>query len=262
VSTIDYFKGLIRPWRDVPEGAIHIFTTKRYADTHNDHQLDILDGSSRFYVASLPTNDAADVSGIDNVSFQSRLELKIAAPVMLLVGDSETRLLNGSIGKVLKFIYGHSRDGCMHVIGDIRGQGEFPLIHFNNGVTALVGMYTFDFGTCDQFKQIPLCLAWATTVHKSQGATFPCVAFHMEKVWCCNMVFSGCSRARSARGLFLIDSESDVYDFQRKCWNNHQYVSNWVRKKVPSWEDKKKRKRTAHEKIVKMECFVSIKIEK
>lgn len=50
--------------------------------------------------------------------------------------------------------------------------------------------------------QLPIVEALALTVHKSQGATYESVSFHIPKKFLrCNMLYVGCSRATSAKGL-------------------------------------------------------------
>ena len=64
----------------------------------------------------------------------------------------------------------------------------------------------FQLGNAEHHKvtrmQLPLVEALALTVHKSQGATYQSVAFHIpQKFLKCNMLYVGCSRATSAQGL-------------------------------------------------------------
>jgi len=50
--------------------------------------------------------------------------------------------------------------------------------------------------------QLPLVEALALTVHRSQGATYQSVAFHIPQIFLkCNMLYVGCSRATSAQGF-------------------------------------------------------------
>jgi len=50
--------------------------------------------------------------------------------------------------------------------------------------------------------QLPLVEALALTLHKSQGATYQSVEFHIPKKYVkCNMLYVGCSRATSVQGL-------------------------------------------------------------
>ncbi|KAF0711252.1 ubiquitin carboxyl-terminal hydrolase 25-like, partial [Aphis craccivora] len=64
----------------------------------------------------------------------------------------------------------------------------------------------FQLGNAEHHKvtrmQLPLVEALALAVHKSQGATYQSVAFHIpQKFLKCNMLYVGCSRATSAQGL-------------------------------------------------------------
>lgn len=137
------------------------------------------------------------------------LELKAGAQVVFVRNDPDKRWGNGTIGKV-------------HSVSDNSLE-----IMLENGVTHIVNRevwenvsYRYDkeshrieeevLGT---FTQFPLRLAWALTIHKSQGLTFPKVIIDMEGgAFAAGQAYVALSRCQSLEGLTL-RSKVNAYDF-------------------------------------------------
>lgn len=132
---------------------------------------------------------------------EQELELKIGAQIMFLVNDKEKRYFNGKIAKLV----GISND---------RGQLE---VQFENEERSIfIDPYTWEniaympgkgnsvvpevIGT---FKQFPVKLAWAITVHKSQGLTFPRAIIDLEQAFAPGQIYVALSRLTSLNGLVL-----------------------------------------------------------
>lgn len=147
---------------------VYLATTNRVVDEINAQHLAQLEGKAcrfagrvegDFEKKSLPTHQ--------------NLELKIGAQVMLLNNDPEGRWVNGSIGKV-------------SAIHDDLTSTPVVEVELDNGQTVEVTpfqweMYRFflnevtkniESESVGAFVQYPLRLAWALTIHKSQGKTF------------------------------------------------------------------------------------------
>ncbi len=179
---------------------ITLTSTNEQACRRNREKLETLDGASFAYEAivdgdfdrsSLPTDE--------------RLELRIGAQVMLLTNDPLGRWVNGTIGKVIEVARRRGEDDVVEVelrdgeIVDI-GPNVWEIFRFaydrtsERIVSEAVGSFT----------QYPLKLAWAVTIHKSQGKTFDRVIVDVGRgTFAHGQVYVALSRCTTFEGLVL-----------------------------------------------------------
>jgi ATP-dependent exoDNAse (exonuclease V) alpha subunit len=166
---------------------IHLCSFRRDVDKINRCQLG---EPTHTYEAELTGQFTENSAPCDMI-----LELRVGARVMLLTNDSEGRYYNGSLG----IVTGLSDDKVS--------------VELDDGIRVTVEPYTWiacdyevkgdkvetiEKGTC---KQMPLTLAWAITIHKSQGLTFDKVALHTKFVFCPGQMYVALSRCRSLDGI-------------------------------------------------------------
>jgi len=128
------------------------------------------------------------------------LTLKKGAQIMLLNNDSLGRWVNGTLGEVTGFL------------------DEVIEVKLENGTTEEVSQFTWEIfrydydvskkklttETVGKFAQYPLKLAWALTIHKSQGKTFDRVTLDLDRgTFAPGQLYVALSRCRSFEGLFL-----------------------------------------------------------
>lgn len=119
-----------------------------------------------------------------------RLHLAVGARVMLLKNiDPTGGLANGSLGTVTR-VY----PSAVHV-------------KFDNGRSQELQRHKWELFDGDEVlatrSQIPLRLAYAVTVHKSQGMTLDKLYCHLDKCFSPGQAYVALSRARSREGLFI-----------------------------------------------------------
>ena len=122
-------------------------------------------------------------------SFQEHLALKVGAVVMCTVNlDMDNGIVNGSQG----------------VVQEIVPAG--PIVQFVNGMRRLI---PFHFRQSEEYPavavgQIPLCLAWALTIHKIQGATLSLADMDVGgQIFEYGQTYVALSRVQSLDGLYL-----------------------------------------------------------
>lgn len=136
------------------------------------------------------------------------LSLKIGAQVMLVKNPLDSSdLCNGSRGVVIGFKYDES------------GM-QVPEVRFLNGHVRLIKPASFDcdipgIGKCTRV-QIPLKLAWAITIHKSQGMTLDLVDLSLDGVFASGQAYVGLSRARTRPGLTVVDWDGSIVDVDER----------------------------------------------
>ncbi len=184
--------------KPVPEqGCITLTTHNRKADDTNRERLDRLDEN--------PRELTAEIEGqFPEQSFPTpeRLILKKGAQVMFLRNDASQDKLyyNGKIGRVSE-VY-HDRV----LVTDLEGQPpvEVTPVDWEN-ITYKINEenQTIEEEVIGRFSQIPLKLAWAVTIHKSQGLTFDRAVIDAKDAFAHGQTYVALSRCRSLEGLVL-----------------------------------------------------------
>jgi ATP-dependent DNA helicase PIF1 len=163
----------------------HFVGTRAAANARNLLELDSLPGEAVRFLAQ-DEGDAAIIPHLDKeVQARDELLLKIWARVMLLQNQSLT-LFNGSFGHIVSLV---------------------PLtVQWDNGTRTEVQPKTFsvDWGARQATRtQIPLLLAWATTIHKSQGQGYARGSVDLEGCRAHGQVYTALSRFESEEFLSL-----------------------------------------------------------
>ena len=121
------------------------------------------------------------------------LQLKKGTNVMCTVNlEMEKGICNGSTGLVIDFV--------MHA------GVPFPIVQFSNGVKREIQM---KYWQSEEFPviaigQLPLCHAWAMTIHKIQGATLSMAEMDIGNgIFECGQTYVALSRVKSLDGLYL-----------------------------------------------------------
>ncbi|GBP40011.1 ATP-dependent DNA helicase PIF1 [Eumeta japonica] len=159
----------------------------------NDSKLKDLDGEEKIF-SSQDSDNATTLLDIQTIA-PSKLVLKIGAQVMLLKNiNVNAGLVNGARGVVVKFEEG------------------LPVVRFKNKkeyTTHSERWYVKNSnGSLLCRKQIPLNLAWAFSIHKSQGLTLDCVEMSLSKIFEAGQAYVALSRAQSLDALRVLDFDS------------------------------------------------------
>ncbi|KYO25060.1 ATP-dependent DNA helicase PIF1 [Alligator mississippiensis] len=179
--------------------ATRLCTHKDDVELTNERRLQQLPGERRCFEAV--DSDPMLAKLIDaQCPVGHHIELKPGAQVMLTKNlDVSRGLVNGARGVVVEFEAG--------------GKG-LPRVRFLCGVTEVIKLERWIFkgpsGVHLSRQQLPLKLAWAISIHKSQGMSLDCVEISLSRVFESGQAYVALSRARSLKGLRVLDFDPKV----------------------------------------------------
>jgi hypothetical protein len=131
---------------------------------------------------------------------ETQLKLKIGAQVMFVKNDSSAEKLyyNGKIGTV-----SHIEGQTVFVqCGNEAKEITVEAVEWTNVKYQLEGE-TINEGNAGTFAQLPLKLAWAITIHKSQGLTFDKAIIDVSEAFASGQAYVALSRCRTLSGMVL-----------------------------------------------------------
>ncbi|MBQ5958667.1 MAG: helix-turn-helix domain-containing protein [Bacteroidales bacterium] len=180
---------------DDNEGYITLTTHNYQADEINESKLAALPSKSVFFEAKV------DGSFPENTyPTKESLELKVGAQVMFVKNDPDKVFFNGKIGRVIAI---NEREGTVEVLSDDERITVSSLKWQNMEYTINAENQNIEEKEIGSFSQIPLRLAWAVTIHKSQGLTFDKLIVDAGQAFAHGQVYVALSRCTSLEGLVL-----------------------------------------------------------
>lgn len=200
-SDLDLLNTRLDPGFDPPKNLFYITltTTNANADRINGARLDALPGRREGSRAQVEGDfDPKQYPTAEALAFRER------AQVMMLNNDSAGRWVNGSVGVIKSVRPWRNGDGHVQVL--LRDGGgvvsvaphTWEVIRFILKDGAIVSE------PVGRFTQLPFRLAWAVTIHKSQGKTFDRVVIDLERgAFATGQTYVALSRCTSFEGIVL-----------------------------------------------------------
>lgn len=184
--------------RSKNDGYIILTTHNEQARNINLAALNNLEGTAIRYEAEIANDFPANAYPAEEV-----LYLKVGAQVMFIkndLADRGKRYFNGKIGTVTKLEENKIYVQCADEPGDIEVEKEkWENIRYSVDSTT----QQLKEETLGSFTQFPLRLAWAITIHKSQGLTFEKAIIDAGDAFAPGQVYVALSRCTSLDGLIL-----------------------------------------------------------
>jgi len=189
--SIDLLETRVEFHPDEGEQETKLFTHNADVDKINQMYLEQIGSSSKYFPAILKGNEALLEILKKSVLAAENLELKIGAQVMFVKNNYELGYVNGTLGRVTGFT---ERGNPLVKTFDndlIEAKAETWAIEDESGKPLA------------SFVQIPLRLAWAITVHKSQGMTLDTAMIDLSRAFEKGQGYVALSRLRDLLGLKL-----------------------------------------------------------
>lgn len=206
-ETINIIQSRVGIEPDISSGIVPtiLYSTKRSVDKINKEEFNKLPDENVLEYETIYELDGERITKMKDDDFERYkeivdkennyekiLQLSIGAQVMLLKNiDQDKGLVNGSRGVVIGF-----------------NSLDIPHVKFMNGEVELIDRheYIFELSAVTNViaKQIPLALAWCSTIHKSQGQSLDYVKINIgREIFECGQTYVALSRARNLDGLFI-----------------------------------------------------------
>ncbi|MGP5010729.1 AAA family ATPase [Psychrobacter glacincola] len=217
-----------------------LYTHNLNVNSINDKELAALEGEMMRFTAT-STGDSKLVETLKKtVRTQDDLVLKVGAKVMFIKNNTELGVSNGTMGELIGFAavkIDDSKESSDDLIEDdddsaesetnktVKGKSKkaikekpkakkpttqkMPVVRLNSGreVVAEPEEWIIEDETGDvlaSYEQVPLCLAWAITIHKSQGMTLDAAEIDLSRTFELGQGYVALSRLKSLAGLQLL----------------------------------------------------------
>ena len=216
-----------------------LFPTKMKVENINNSKMSVLQGDEKEFKLKLVTD--AEIPGKNdrliraqynekeiqmeldylsaNLICDKNIRLKIGAQVMCIVNiksadDKGIDVCNGSQGIIVGF--------CPH--------SGLPRVKYNNGIEMIMMRHMWLSekipGIC--VSQIPLILAWALTIHKSQGATMDAAEIDVGSgIFECGQTYVALSRVKSLDGLYLTSFDAKKIMINKKVKDYYESLTTF-----------------------------------
>jgi ATP-dependent exoDNAse (exonuclease V) alpha subunit len=158
-------------------------------DSINQRHLQALTGARHTY-RMLTSGSAAKAEQLTkSILAPVELSLAVGAEVMFVANDFAKGFANGTRGRIVAF------------------SGERPVVELKNGKEIMVEPHEWSLTEDDKVRatasQLPLRLAWAITIHKSQGMSLDGAIMDLSRSFTPGMGYVALSRVRSMEGVYL-----------------------------------------------------------
>lgn len=212
-SVLDYFNAKV----EEPNDEVSIVTAKKSDAQHiNKQRLERLPSAKKTFIAKATgpyyegekRQDRINESHVPEI-----LELKTGARVMICKNDQNLRYVNGSMGRIVSF----GMDS-ISVMLDNSTKVELDKARWDVQEYTITSNNQLELKTIGTFEQYPLKLAYAITIHKSQGQTWDRVHIDLGTgAFASGQVYVALSRVKSIEGVQLRKAltEADIKVNQR-----------------------------------------------
>ncbi len=204
---LQYINNRVMEMDELPDKVITISTVNREVDYINQAELNRLEGELHHFTGE--KRGSFERKRENDLPSPERLELKAGARVMFTKNDLDKKWVNGTLGTVASFedrgIWVELDNGVKHLVSSVTWEDN--KYEWNDKERSI------DKTVVGEYVQYPLKLAWAITIHKSQGLTFDRVYIDLHSgAFDTGQVYVALSRCTTFEGIWLASPvlESDI----------------------------------------------------
>ncbi len=205
-------------FKSFPPGIVptRLFTHNAHVDYINNRELKKIPGEEHVFTMKSFGKESLIQTMKKSCLAPEFLKLKKGAFVMFVKNNFENGYVNGTLGKVIDF----SSEG-------------FPVVETYTGkkivATPVEWLIEEDGKVEGKISQIPLRLAWAITIHKSQGMTLDAAEIDLGKSFVLGMGYVALSRVRSLQSIRLLSLNKTALSVHPRIIEFDQQLKEWSR---------------------------------
>lgn len=190
LQTEELFQELLNGKRETSVEPTRLYTHNVDVDEVNQAKLNELSGETFFYDMSVSGKGNIAAALCKSILAPEKLALKKDAVVMFVKNSFEEGYVNGTMGKVVRF------------------EDEMPVVETYEGKQIYVTRATWEVEDDGKIlasaEQLPLRLAWAITIHKSQGMSLDAAEVDLSRSFVPGQGYVALSRLKTLEGLTLL----------------------------------------------------------
>ena len=229
-NSLEIFNDCYKKKLDSRFRVTRLYTHNVDVDRINHTELDKIKGVAKKFEA-FTKGSKKEIEKIFNSSLVTEeLHLKKEATIIFIKNNFEEGYMNGTLGKIVDFTEEN----------DIQG-GGLPIVEIFSGRRIIVKKEDWirenDKGEIKAFvTQIPMRLAWALTVHKSQGMTLDAAEIDLSQTFEVGQGYVALSRIKSIKGLRLIGMNDVALRVDNSVLRVDKSMRELSRLNVRKWE--------------------------
>ncbi len=218
-ETLEAINERYQPHQPIPDHSVTICTRRYLARSINLKKLHELPGSPKIFQAKVTGNFSRSTSPAP-----PELMLKEGAQVMFVKNDPLKKYVNGTLGKVTSI---SDKSIYVQVFNENQSTVEVEKNSWDNIKYTINQDGQIKSEVTGSFEQYPLNLAWAMTIHKSQGMTFEEVVIDMGSgAFDFGQAYVALSRCTRLAGVYLkrplkpddIQTDDQIVQYYRKMF--------------------------------------------
>lgn len=216
IDTLHYEELEKRLNAELPDGVrpTKLYTHNANVDTENNAELGSIKSDEKMYKMTSTGPEVLVEILKKSCLANEELRLKVGAEVMCIKNNFEEGYVNGTRGKVIAFL----------------NSDNTPIIELYNGKTIYATPETWAIEENGKEKasisQLPIRLAWAITIHKSQGISLDNAEIDLSRAFAYGMGYVALSRVRTLAGIRLIGFNPDSLRVDPKVLEFDQDLRN------------------------------------
>jgi ATP-dependent DNA helicase PIF1 len=211
---ISFFNEISKNKKDSNYHYIKLFSLNKFKDIKNEKELKKIEGNEKKYISE----DSGEIHLLKDCPALKEITLKINSTVMLIYNqDTNYGLINGSIGKVIEMSDESVKVKFEKLDKPIiieKIEWKIEQIKDKKIITKAIR------------KQIPLILAYAVTIHKSQGLTFDHLEVDLNGIFTPGQLYVSLSRNKTKEGLVIKNFKKKYLIYDKRVLDFYKNIDN------------------------------------